>query len=274
MLHYTDAFTQALVTRRGAVAPAAGTCSYHPMPWDFWLIFLVLGVILPWRGRARLRKLLAIPHVGMMERLSLYASTIAFQWIIVALVAWRAWAHGFTAAELGLTIDGKARVLLTGIAGAAALALLQWLNLRRMGRLPAAARGLLQSLAERIFPQSRAEMLPYFALAVTAGLCEEFLYRGFALAAIIHAGSPVWAAVIVSSILFGLAHIYQGRGGSVGAMLFGALLGAARILYHSLIPVILWHSAVDLVAGVAGPRYLTGSLVPEPQPRNGTEIID
>ncbi len=77
------------------------------MPWDFWLIFVVLGVVLPLRGRARLGKLLAIPHVGMMERLSLYASTMAFQWIIAVLVAWRAWAHGFTAAELGMMIDGK-----------------------------------------------------------------------------------------------------------------------------------------------------------------------
>lgn len=244
------------------------------MPWDFWLIFLVLGVVLPWRGRARLRKLLAIPHVGMMERLSLYASTIAFQWIIVALVAWRAWAHGFTAAELGLTIDGKARVLLPGIAGTATFAILQWLNLRRMGRLPAAARGLLQSLAERIFPQSRVEMLPYFALAVTAGLCEEFLYRGFALAAIIRAGSPVWGAVLISSVLFGLAHIYQGRGGSVSTMLLGGLFGTARIVYHSLIPVVLWHSAVDLVAGVAGPRYLTQSLDCAARHGNGATVID
>ena len=117
------------------------------MPWDFWLIFVVLGGILPWRGRARLRKLLATPSVSTTERLSLYASTIAFQWAMVAMVAWRAWAHGFTAAELGLVIDGKWRGLLAGIVGGVALAGLQWLNLRRMGRLPATSRGLLQSLA-------------------------------------------------------------------------------------------------------------------------------
>jgi uncharacterized protein len=230
------------------------------MPWDFWLIFVVLGVVLPLRGRARLRKLLAIPHVGMIERLSLYASTMAFQWITAALVAWRAWAHGFSGVELGLTIDGKARILLPGIAGAATLAVLQWLNLRRIGQLPVGARGLVQALAERIFPQSRVEMIPYFALAVTAGLCEEFLYRGFALGAIIRAGSPVWVAVVISSILFGLAHIYQGRAGSISTMLLGVLFGTARIACHSLVPVVLWHSAVDLVAGVAGPRYLTRPL--------------
>src|SRR5256886_8574790 len=54
-------------------------CSYLRMPWDFWLIFFALGVLLPWRGRARMKKLLAMTQVSSMERLVLYASTIAFQ---------------------------------------------------------------------------------------------------------------------------------------------------------------------------------------------------
>ena len=63
------------------------------MPWDFWLIFFVLGVVLPWRGYTRLQVLLAKPKVDSRERLSLYAFTIAFQWVAAGIVAWRAWAH-------------------------------------------------------------------------------------------------------------------------------------------------------------------------------------
>ena len=87
------------------------------MPWDIWLIFLVLGLILPWRGRVRMKRLLAMPRVGPMERLALYASTIAFQWFAVAVVAWRTWAHGFTAAQLGLTMQGRTRILVASIFG-------------------------------------------------------------------------------------------------------------------------------------------------------------
>ena len=29
------------------------------MPWDFWLIFLFLALVIPWRGYTRLKKLLA-----------------------------------------------------------------------------------------------------------------------------------------------------------------------------------------------------------------------
>ena len=227
------------------------------MPWDFWLIFFVLGAILPWRGRVRTKKLLAMPHVSTTDRLVLYASTIAFQWFAVAVVAWRAWAHGFTASQLGLTIHDRSRILLAAIVGTMLIATLQWLNLRRVGKLPVEARGPLQRLAERILPQSTVELLPYLALAITAGLCEEFLYRGFAMAVLVHAGLQPWAVVLISSVLFGLAHSYQGRGGIAMTLIIGTILGTSRIVYDCLVPAIFWHSAVDVVAGTAGRRYLT-----------------
>ena len=227
------------------------------MPWDIWLIFLVLAVVLPWRGRTRMKKLLAKPHVTTMERLSLYASTIAFQWLAVAVVAWRAWAHGFTTSQLGLIVLDRGRMLVPAIVGAATIASLQWLNLRRVGRIPVGARGSIQAIAERILPRSAVELLLYLALAITAGLCEEFLYRGFAMAVLLHVGLQAWAVVLLSSVLFGLAHSYQGRGGMGMTLLIGLILGASRLAYGSLVPAIFWHSAVDVVAGTAGPRYLT-----------------
>jgi membrane protease YdiL (CAAX protease family) len=227
------------------------------MPWDIWLIFFVLAVILPWRGRVRMKKLLAMPHVSSMERLVLYASTIAFQWLSVVVVAWRAWAHGYTASQLGLTLHDRTRLIVVGVVGAATIATLQWLNLRRVGRVPIERRGPLQAVAERILPQSTVELLPYLALALTAGLCEEFLYRGFSMAVLSRLGLQAWAVVLLSSILFGLAHSYQGRGGVVMTLLIGLVLGASRIAYDSLVPAIFWHTAVDIVAGIAGPRYLT-----------------
>src|SRR5260370_2062948 len=81
------------------------------MPWDIWLIFFILGVILPWSGRVRMKKLLARHTVNTMERLVLYASTIAFQWLSVAVVASRAWAPGYTASQLGLTIQDPTQVI-------------------------------------------------------------------------------------------------------------------------------------------------------------------
>jgi membrane protease YdiL (CAAX protease family) len=232
------------------------------MPWDFWLIFIVLGVLLPLRGRLRLQKLMVLPQIGTRERLSLYASTIGFQWVAAAVVAWRAWARGLGLHELGLVIHGRWRILIAAMVGAATLGGLQWLNLRRMGRSSGRAKELMRVLAERILPQSRLELVPFLALAATAGLCEEFLYRGFAMAALTRAGLPGWSVVLLSSVLFGLAHLYQGRGGLLSTLVIGTVFGTARIAYDGLAPVVVWHFAVDAVAGVAGPRYLVRAAPP------------
>jgi membrane protease YdiL (CAAX protease family) len=226
------------------------------MPWDILLIFFVLGVIVPWRGRARLKQLLAKPRVEPAERLSLYCSTIAFQWIAAAVAGWRAWAHGFTAAQLGLAVPHHLRLLSITVLGAVLIVTLQWLNLRRMGRSVSPLRGPLQALAERILPQSEMEMIPFFALAITAGLCEEFLYRGFGMAALSRTGLPTTLVLVVSSVLFGMAHLYQGRAGFVSTTFLGILLGISRTALGSLVPVAVWHTGVDVIAGIAGPRYL------------------
>jgi CAAX protease family protein len=229
------------------------------MPWDFWLILLVLGVLIPWRGRVRLQRLLARSVVDTKEKLVLYSSTIAFQWILMAAVAWRAIARGLTVADLGLSHHVTAELLGISVAGAVVLGTFQWFNLRRIGHMTGAVPDFMRQLARRILPGPPVELAPYFALAVTAGICEEFLYRGFLMAALNQAGIGSWAVVAISSAFFGLAHTYQGRSGVVGTTLMGLVFGAARAGSQSLVPVVVWHSVVDLVAGIAGPKYL---LVP------------
>ena len=227
------------------------------MPWDIWLIFLVLAVVVPWRGRIRLKQLLAKPVVSSGERVSLYLSTIAFQWIATGIAGWRAWAHGYSRVELGLgTGPNLSRSVIVGVCGVVILAGLHWMNFRRMGHLLDRLPDRVRVMAERILPQSGRERVPFLALAITAGCCEEFLYRGFAMAAFARAGFPIWASVVVSSVLFGAAHLYQGRSGLIGTGILGLLFGAFRAFTGSFVPVAAWHAAVDIVAGIAGPRYL------------------
>jgi membrane protease YdiL (CAAX protease family) len=227
------------------------------MPWDFWLIFFVLAIVIPWRGRVRLQHLLSRPTFSSKEKLVLYGTTIAFQWIMLAMVAWRALARGLSQSELGLSRGFDGVVIVWSVIGALGLSAFQWFNLRRLGRMTGAIPDLMRKLSERLLPQTAVESGPYAALAVTAGVCEEFVYRGFVMAALARVGLATWLVLIVSSALFGLAHAYQGRSGIVGTTLMGILFGLARVLTAGLGPAMVWHAAVDLAAGMAGPRFLS-----------------
>ena len=233
------------------------------MPWDFWLIFLFLGIVLPWRGRERMRHFMAQPQILHRERIRLYASTILFQWMLAAIVAWRAFARGLTPAQLGLASGRLSSVFLLTFIGAALIAVAHWMNLRRMAGLNHPAAEKLRAMAERLFPQSATETIFFTLLALTAGVCEEFIFRGFVIAALFGAGLSSWAAVIASSLMFGVAHLYQGKGGSVGTGILGVLFASIRIAYGSIFPVVIWHAVLDVVAGTAGARYFGKPATPE-----------
>lgn len=226
------------------------------MPWDFWLIFILLGFVIPWRGYARMRHLMALPEVTGRERIKMYLATIFFQWALTILVAWRAFARGMSPRELGLSSVTSISVLAVTVVGALLIFAAHWANVRRMAGSDHPNLRRLRALGSRLFPRSRAEMALFVALSLTAGLCEEFLFRGFVMAALVRAGLTTWAVVILSSAMFGLAHLYQGKGGSLGTGILGTLFALVRVGYQNLLPAVAWHSALDIAAGFAGSRYL------------------
>jgi len=228
----------------------------HPtlIPWDFFLILIVLATLVPWRGALRIKRLLRQPMLGSAERLSLYCSTILYQWLIVAVIAWRAFSRKLSLAELGLATSHPMRTAWISVALTVFLCANQWASLQRMTRVPEAERGLLFRIAERIMPRTSTETLVFAALACTAGLSEEFLYRGFVFTACarMFAGSAdsIALAAVLSSGWFAIAHLYQGKQGLITTFIVGLLFSAARIWSASLIPSIAAHAGIDLFAGI------------------------
>ena len=99
-----------------------------------------------------------------------------------------------------------------------------------------------------LLPRTAQERRLFTVVGVTAGICEEWLYRGFFLAVVAAAAgttaTPV--LVVVAALAFGLAHAYQGR---VGIATTGVLGGIMAVLYLDtgslLLPVVL-HAVIDL----------------------------
>ncbi|MCL5288582.1 MAG: CPBP family intramembrane metalloprotease [Acidobacteria bacterium] len=227
------------------------------MPWDFVLILFVLGVIVPWRGAVRIRELLRQPALSTAERIAVYASTIAFQWLAVAVVLWRVTARGISLARLGVALPDLPLAAFSGVVLLVPLLANQIYGLRRLARLPPEQQGFLGELARKLLPQNSVETLAFVALATTVAVCEEIIYRGFVFAAVYAtSGGFLAAAITGSAAMFSVAHLYQGRRGLLATFVVGLLLAAVRAWSGSLAPCIVVHLCVDLAAGLAAPRVL------------------
>jgi membrane protease YdiL (CAAX protease family) len=237
------------------------------IPWDFILILIVLVALVPWRGAVRIRRLFAQPTLTNSQRLSLYTSTIVFQWLIVAGISWRSYSRQLSRDDLGLTVSDVWRTLSIALVVTALLCLNQWVSLRRIARVAADRRGFLFRFTEKIMPQTSAETLVFVALACSAGLSEEFTYRGFVFAvfsrAFADSAFPASIAMVVTSAWFAVAHLYQGRRGMLTTFVVGLVFSAVRIWSGNLAPAIAGHIGVDLIAGLCAPRFLRGASEPQ-----------
>lgn len=229
------------------------------MPWDLALILLVLGVLVPWRGAERIRRLLTQPWLTAADRLAIYASTSAFQWLLAGVVFWRCRARGLTGVDLGLDAPDPELAAWVALVLSLLLTANQFYSLRRLARLAPDRQGFLGELARKLMPQKLSESPAFVGLSLTAAVCEEFLYRGFALAVLANAAGSLLVGAVASSVFFSLAHLYQGRRGLAGTFLVGLLFAGVRIWTGSLVPSIAAHLVADLVAGFAAPRMLASA---------------
>jgi membrane protease YdiL (CAAX protease family) len=227
------------------------------LPWDFVLILFVLGVIVPWRGANRVGQLLARPRLETLEKVTIYASTIAFQWVAAGATAWRCYVRGWSPAQLGFELSQPKTMIPVEISLALGLAALQFASFRHLRKIPLAQRGRVYEIAQRLIPQALTEISPFVALVCTVSICEEFLYRGFVFGVFYMLfGNSLVAATIGSSAFFGIGHIYQGTRGVTTAFSTGMLLGIVRAWSGSLVPVMIMHFVVDLMAGILGWGFL------------------
>ena len=132
------------------------------------------------------------------------------------------------------------------------------------------AAGLPESRAVLfLLPRDRREAWAFVALALAAGVCEEYVFRGFLLHAVEAWTGDTLVAVAATSISFGLAHGYQRTAGVLRATMLGLLLAAPVAVTGSLFPAIAAHFGINVIIGLGGWRWLAPGAGPEP-PEDGS----
>jgi membrane protease YdiL (CAAX protease family) len=102
---------------------------------------------------------------------------------------------------------------------------------------------------ERLAPHTRTELGLWVGLSLSAGFCEEFVFRGY----LIWAFQPslgLLGAAVLSLVVFALAHAYQGTQGVLSAGIAGCVLTLVVLVFGSLWPAIALHALVDTGQGL------------------------
>ncbi|MCL2338193.1 MAG: CPBP family intramembrane metalloprotease [Firmicutes bacterium] len=221
---------------------------------------------------ARILKLLTAVPITEKARLTFYIRTIVFGWastiVVMAMLLvahinlaavglrWFAFDYNIWFTVLTLVLCGILFIL-------ASYQIIGYLvNPRYRATLNEAIKGRFAGDKEKsqygvitnfLIPRRKREKLVFFWVALTAGIGEEFLLRGF-LFLLLQAVFPnisIILVVIVSGVFFGLWHLYQGVHGMIKTAITGALLGCLYIATGSLILPMLLHFITDFSAAFA-----------------------
>lgn len=234
----------------------------NPSTFDLFaiVVLLIFVVLFPLIGVWDFRRLLRWTNEGRTDaRIKTYNWIFVMEWGITAgLLAW--WflagkemaplglipkAEGWQWLAIGLGLAGTVFMIfqMRGVIG-------NQDELRKLRN----TMGNLGNLA----PQTAQEDRLFTMVSITAGVCEEILYRGLLMAVLI----PVvgtWPAVGISSVIFGLAHAYQGAVGIAKTSLVGLIMALLTVFSGSLFIAILLHSIIDMTSG----RIMGAAMLPD-----------
>jgi membrane protease YdiL (CAAX protease family) len=195
-----------------------------------------------------------------------YSFGILGQWGSTALVL-ALWAsRGRSLAGLGLGIGSPLRLGI-GLALAGMVVGLLWLQRRAISARPERFDMVLRQVgaARPLLPHTPGELRGFKLLSLSAGICEEVMYRGYIWWYVAVWAGPV-AGAVISSILFGAGHLYLDRKSAVRAGIVGAVMAGIVLGCGSLWPAMIIHAAVDMNSGALAFRALRRAQGGSPEP--------
>lgn len=182
------------------------------------------------------------------SRLNYYRFGIVSEWIIVFIImALVLLSPSVELKNIGLAIPENTEKFYGMIVGfLVGVALLVFVLMK----LPFYKKRNEQQVAsiDYLLPTTKIERKWSVFVAITAGICEEIIYRGF----VIHYLSSLPLELekihllILSAVIFGFAHIYQGWKGFILTGLIGFVFARIYLETGSLLFPILLHIIIDM----------------------------
>jgi uncharacterized protein len=220
---------------------------------DVWLYTFVLAILFPFVD--------ASVYAHLKSTMALYVWCVGAEWALVFVAFLILANHGLALGSFGQNFGTYPRtavvtaLLFLLVAGL----LLQSKRKKSKRKSPPSPERIAKAVegARKLVPKNRKERIAFLAVALTAGFCEEFLYRGWLLGLAGSALKSIWLGLLISSVFFGVAHLYQGRGGVIKTGIAGLVFGLIYIASGSLLPGQILHALLDLNNGLTVSKILS-----------------
>ncbi len=222
----------------GVLAPFL--VSTTALAWPDAVLISVLLVLVPTLAVGQL----PVADEREVRRIPAYAAsavTIGF----LAALCWLVGTRSGGAAALGLVgIPARTLVLWSLLLAGAAIGI--ELLFRQLG----IAMGWSESpWLKLLLPRTTRERWAFAALSLVAGFGEELVYRGYAILVLAGLVGTTGAAML-TSVVFGVLHSYQGSVGVVRSAVLGGILAWGFLATGSLWPSVAAHALIDVVGGI------------------------
>ena len=101
-----------------------------------------------------------------------------------------------------------------------------------------------------VLPHTFKEKKYFFGICLTAGICEEIIFRGLLLYILqgLFPNLSIIIILVIAFMLFGIGHLYQGIGGIVKTALVGGILCCLYLVTNSLIICMVIHFVMDFTS--------------------------
>jgi membrane protease YdiL (CAAX protease family) len=106
------------------------------------------------------------------------------------------------------------------------------------------------NVANQLLPRTAIESIVWIFVSITAGICEELMFRGFLQRQILTLTGSAILAIVAQAIIFGATHAYQGWRSVVAIFVYGLLAGILAHWRRNLRPGIVAHAWQDIAGGL------------------------
>lgn len=185
---------------------------------------------------------------AQVHRLSFYFKSISIEALILAFVLAGVRRSGASWHAVLGERWGSLREVLRDLGVALVFWVVTWGLLQLLGWLLRVA-GNSRDLSFML-PHRAMELVGWVALSITAGICEEAIFRGYLQRQFLALTQNAPVAILLSAAVFGCAHAYQGFRKVVLISLYGAMFGVLAHWRGSVRPGMIAHSLQDSIAGL------------------------